>query len=691
MPTQDFLLEIGTEELPPKQLLILSQALARNLQQELNTHALPYTTVKSYATPRRLAVLIKNLVDTQNEQIIERRGPAFNLAFTAEGKPTTVAHKFAASCGIDAAQLEKYENDKGKWVIAKITKPGNATSTLLPQLVTNAVAKLLLAKTMHWGTNKIEFVRPVHWITMLYGETTITATILGIAASNLTYGHRFHHPQPITLANASDYEKILETQGYVIADFNQRKNIIRAKVIEIATPKGKALIDDALLEEVTGLVEWSEALFGTFDSAFLKLPREVLITSLEQQQRCFPIVDTSEKLCPYFITISNIHSKNPQQVIAGNNRVIKARLTDAEFFYRTDLGIPLDDYLNKLKTVVFQDKLGSLYDKSLRLMELSGLIATQLNFDPIATKRAAQLAKADLMSSMVGEFPELQGIMGYYYALAQHESEAVAAAIKEHYLPRFAGDTLPQTDIGAVLALVDRIDTLIGIFGINKIPTGEKDPLGLRRAALGIIRIILTKNFNLDLSNLLQIAQQNYQNTLDNPAATTQVLDFIYERLRNWYDEQKINLNTFNAVLARRPTNLNDFDRRIKALESFRLLPAAESLSAAHKRINNLLNKAQTEETLKFEPKLLQDPAEKELYLQLMQKSAIIKSCCENAAYPEALLALAELKPAVDKFFTEVMVMVDHRSLRDNRLALLMQLRELFNLVADFSLLYAVM
>lgn len=691
MPTQDFLLEIGTEELPPKQILILAQTLAHNLEQELNAHALTYDSTKSYATPRRLAVLVKNLADTQNEQTIERRGPSFKLAFTAEGKPTTAAYKFATSCNIDVTQLEQYENDKGKWVIAKIIKSGSATLILLPQLVINAIAKLSLAKTMRWGTGKIEFVRPVHWIAMLYGKTTVTATILGIVASNLTYGHRFHHPQPITLANAADYEKLLETQGYVIADFNQRKNIIRSKVIEIATLKGKALIDDALLEEVTGLVEWPEALLGEFDITFLQLPREVLITSLEQQQRCFPIVDASEKLCPYFVTISNIHSNNPQQVIAGNNRVIKARLTDAEFFYRTDLGILLDDYLNKLKTVVFQDKLGSVYDKSLRLMELSGAIATQLNLDPNATKRAAQLAKADLMSTMIGEFPELQGVMGYYYALAQHEAETVATAIKEHYLPRFAGDVLPQTDVGAILALADRIDTLVGIFGINKIPTGEKDPLGLRRAALGIIRIMLDKNLNLDLLQLLQIAQQNYAVALDNAAVTTQVLDFIFERLRNWYDEQHINLNTFNAVSARRPTNLTDFDQRVKALESFRLLPAAESLSAAHKRINNLLNKAQTEETLKFEPKFLQDPAEKELYLQLAQKSAIIKSCCGNTAYPEALLALAELRPAVDKFFTEVMVMVDHRSLRDNRLALLLQLRELFNLVADFSLLYALM
>lgn len=689
MPTQDFLLEIGTEELPPKQIASLAQNLAHNLQQELDTNALHYGEIKSYATPRRLAVLVEALANKQNEQIIERRGPAFKIAFTPEGIPTAAAHKFAASCGLEVTQLEKYETDKGKWLAAKIVKSGEATIKLLPQFAANAIAALALTKSMRWGTSDIAFIRPVHWVVLLYGAETIAATILGVTASNLTYGHRFLHPQPITLKNAADYEKSLETEGYVITDFNRRQEMIRIKIQETAGAKGQAVIDEGLLAEVTGLVEWPEALLGEYDSRFLQLPREVLITVLEQQQRCFPIVDPQNQLCHFFVALCNIRSLNPQQVIAGNNRVIKARLTDAEFFYRTDLAIPLDDYWTKLKTAVFQNDLGSLYDKSLRLMKLGVSIAERLNLDKSRTERAAQLAKADLMSTMVGEFPELQGIMGYHYALAQHESAVIANAIQEHYLPRSATDVLPHTAIGTAIALADRIDTLIGIFGINKLPTGEKDPLGLRRAALGIIRIMLDKNLALDLLELLQIAQHNYQVPLENTAAITQVLDFIFERLRNWYAEQHVNLNAFNAVLACRPTSLTNFDQRVKAIEYFRTLPAAESLSVAHKRINNLLNKVKAEETLKFEATLLQIPAEKELYLQLTQKSAIIKTFVEKTEYQKALTVLAELRPAVDAFFTAVMVMVDDQRLRNNRLALLMQLREIFSVVADISLLYA--
>lgn len=691
MPTQDFLFEIGTEELPSKQIALLAQSLARNLQQELDANGIHYGKIKFYATPRRLAVLVEALVDKQNEQIIERRGPTFKIAFNADGTPTATAHKFAASCGIDVTQLEKHETDKGKWVVAKIVKPGEATIKLLPQFVTNAIAALPLNKSMRWGVSDVAFIRPVHWVILLYGAETIAATILGITAANITYGHRFLHPQPITLTNALDYESLLETKGYVIADCNRRQEMIRTKIQEAASTKGQAIIDEELLAEVTGLVEWPEALLGEFDARFLQLPREVLTMVLEQQQRCFPIIDANDQLRPYFIALSNIQSRNPQHVIAGNNRVIRARLTDAEFFYRTDIAIPLDDYCNKLKMAVFQNGLGSLYDKSLRLMKLGSFIAARLHLDKARTERAAHLAKADLMSTMVGEFPELQGIMGYHYALAQHEAEAVAIAIKEHYLPRHAADNLPHTESGAALALADRIDTLVGIFGINKLPTGEKDPLGLRRAALGIIRIILDKNLELDLLELLQMAQSNYQVPLENTSAVTQILDFIFERLRNWYSEHSVNLNAFNAVLACRPTSLSNFDQRVKAIEYFRTLPAAESLSIAHKRINNILNKVKTEGTLKFDEALLQMPAEKDLYLQLTQKSAIIKALVEQTEYQQALTVLAELRPAVDKFFTDVMVMVEDQRLRDNRLALLMQLRAIFSVVADISLLYALM
>ena len=691
MSTSDFLLEIGTEELPPKQIQTIAAALAQSLSKEFSANALNYVGIKSYATPRRVAVLVTALANTQAGQIVERRGPALRLAFTAEGTPTEVARKFALSCGIDVSQLTIQENDKGKWVVAKIIKSQEATSILLPRLVTNAIATIPLAKSMRWGDSNIEFVRPVHWVTMLYGTAAIVTTILGVTTSNLTYGHRFHHPEAIALTNAADYETILETKGYVIADFERRKEIIRAKTTEAAATIGEAVIHSALLEEVTGLIEWPEVLLGKFDSNFLQLPHEVLITVLEQQQRCFPVVNLQGELSHYFIAISNIHSKRPEQVIAGNERVIKARLTDADFFYRSNNETLLSDYLPKLKVVIFQDKLGTLSDKTLRLVELSQYLAAQLNLDQAVIMRAAQLSKTDLMTPMVGEFPELQGIIGYYYALAQQEEVSVAIALKEHYLPRFADDELPATTIGAALALADRADTLVGMFGINKLPTGEKDPLGLRRAALGIIRIILVKNLSLDLLPFLQMAQKNYRATLENTAAATQVLDFIFERLRNWYGEHKINLNTFNAVLACRPTNLIDFDQRIRALEYFRTLPAAESLSSAHKRINNILNKVASRETLKFDAKLLQTPAEKELYAQLTQKAVMMQSLCASASYQEALTVLADLKSAIDNFFNTVMVMVDNPQLRENRLALLSQLHELFRMVADLSLLYAVM
>jgi len=687
MQTQDFLFEIGTEELPAKQITPLSSALAQNFKQQLDQEKLSYEAITPYATPRRLAILVRNLATEKASQTIEHRGPTCEIAFNQDGTLTAAAQKFAANLGIPINELQTIETPKGKRLIATTLSPKISTLDLLPQIAEQAVSHLPLPKIMRWGNNSIEFTRPVHWLTMIYGTTTVNTSILGLMATNQTYGHRFHHPKAIALPDAAAYEYLLNTQGYVIADFAKRKNAVHTKINAIAAIKGHVIIDEELLEEVTGLVEWPEALLGQFDLRFLNLPDEVLLMAISHQQRCFPILDNRQKLLPYFIVVSNIQSKNPQQVITGNERVIKARLTDAEFFYNTDLKIPLTDHLQRLPTVIFQTKLGSLYDKTTRLIAISKYLAIRLASDATLSARAAQLAKTDLMTAMVGEFPELQGIMGYYYAAKQNEPLPVAIALKEQYLPRFAKDYLPQTDLGAILAIADRLDTLVGLFGINKIPTSEKDPLGVRRVAVGVIRIILNSKLNLDLPYLLELVKQQYANKLENTAVVSQVLDFIFERLRYFYSEQNVNLNSFNAVYACRPVNLTDFDKRLRAIEDFRTSPAAEALSTAHKRINNILKKNHYEVGVNFNPNLAKKSAEKNLYLQLTKKSEIIFNLCTNSSYKEALSILAELKPSVDSFFDEVMVVVDDTEIRANRLALLAQLHKLLSAIADISLL----
>lgn len=687
MHKQDFLLEIGCEELPPGGLKFLSQSLLQNMQQQLQKADLTYAHIQSFATPRRLALLVTDLIEQQPPRIIERLGPSAKVAFDKSGTPTIACLGFARSCGVTTDQLQIKKTDNGEFVFCRIEQPGKVTTNLLAEIVQTALKQLPIAKPMRWGKHPIEFVRPVHWVIMMYGKEVIPATILGKQTSAETRGHRFHRNKPFSITQARDYAQLLMSHGMVLVDFNKRREKIRQLIEKAAHPMGQVIIDEDLLDEVTAMVEWPVALRGQFKKEFLDLPAEVLITSMKVHQRCFPLKDNDGNLLPYFILVSNIESRDPQQVIAGNERVINARLSDASFFYDNDLNISLESRFEKLNGVVFQQQLGTLADKSERIVKLTTLIATSLNEKTETAKRAAQLAKCDLVSEMVYEFPALQGIMGYYYALHDKESPAVATAIKEHYQPRFARDELPSSLVGCFIALADRIDTIVGIFGINKAPTGDKDPFGLRRAALGILRIMIEKGLSLDLSPLLKQAQKNYGDRLVNKEVVEQAQEFIFERLRAFYQEQGIATNVFTAVLANHPSQPLDFDRRMKAVQYFQSLPEAEALAVANKRVSNILKKLDKQPTKEVDSALFDSDAERNLAHLLSSQTKSATQLYEKADYTKALSGLATLKEPIDRFFNEVMVMVEDKKIRNNRLALLASLRHLFTQVADISLL----
>jgi len=684
--TADFLIEIGTEELPAKSSQELVANFAFNIEKGLQNAGLVYSQALAYVGTRRLAVLIKDLANKQEDQVIEKRGPALSASFNDDGSPTQACLGFASSCGIGIAELEKYKTSAGAWVLCRKKQIGERTVSLMPSIIEEAISNLQFAKGMRWGSKDIVFVRPVRWVVMLYGEELIRAHILGVATDRITWGHRFHCPNPITLTNATEYVSALATKGHVLVDFEHRKEMIRDQLADLTKTCGALIIDDDLLNEVTGMVEWPVALLCSFSEKFLNIPAEALMAVMRNHQRCFYSVEEKGKLLPYFVTISNIESKKPERVIRGNERVMHARLSDIEFFYRADLQHPLDDYVERLHDVLYRSELGTLRDKVSRLVHLTAFIAEKIGADVVAAKRAAFLAKADLMTEVVNELPELQGIMGYYYALQQKESEVVAMAIREHYLPRYSGDTLPGNIVAVAVALADRIDSLVGIFGIDQIPSGDKDPFGLRRAALAIIKIILEMKLPLDLKELLEVAKNSYPNEFKKNLVP-QILDFIFERLRSWYLEQGVAANAFHAVLARSPVSLLDFQRRLEAIESFQKLPQATSLIAAHKRVNNIIKKAGLITQTDFITDLLEDDAEKELAAEINMAEQIIQPLFAEGFYSEALKILAELKTSIDRFFDGVMVMVTDEKLRNNRLALLVRLRDLFSYVADISLL----
>ena len=707
---RDFLVEIGTEELPPKALRQLEQAFAGDLTAGLAKASLKHGEVRSFATPRRLAVLIRRVAAHQPDQKIERRGPPVNAAFDAEGLPTRAAQAFAASCKAPVEDLQRREEGKGTFLYYVGVRPGAPATELLPALVQSALEALPIPRRMRWGAGEAQFVRPVHWIAMLFGREVVPATLLDTPSDRLTRGHRFHAPKPLRLSSPSGYERALQERGYVIADFQARRSLVRERAAAVAAGLGgQALMGDALLDEVTALVEWPVPLAGRFDERFLSLPREVLISTLEDHQRYFPVVSDDGRLLPCFIAVANIESRDPAKVVEGNQRVVRPRLADAAFFWEQDRKAPLAAHIPALAKVTFQAKLGSLGDKARRVGLLAIDIAAGDESSEAARSnrvtyagRAAELCKCDLLTAMVGEFPELQGIMGTYYALADGEAPEVATAIREHYQPRSAGDALPATASGTTLALADKLDTLAGIFAIGEKPTGTKDPFGLRRAAIGVVRILIEKRLELDVAQLLDRAVRLVRADIEKTAAAAgkeaapasgnvaaEVYDYVLERLRAYYLENTggapVTTEMFDAVLAARPVSPLDFDARLRALSAFLALPEAASLTAANKRVANILRKAGESTPAAVDAGALQAAAERQLFEALRERRDGVAAATGRKDYASSLTLLAQLRPAVDAFFDQVMVMDENPKLRANRLALLTQMRELFAGIADLS------
>lgn len=686
----DLLIEIGTEELPPKALKTLSNAFTHSITSQLGAQALTFSNVKSFATPRRLAVLLSDLAETSPDKALEIWGPPVKVAFDDAGKATNAALAFAKKNNINADDLSQHVDNDGKQdkLCYRSIAKGIATKDLIAGIIDTALQSLPIAKRMRWGSSRTEFVRPIQWVTIVFGNEAIKETIFELSSSNLSRGHRFHCNSELCITSASNYESILREQGKVIADYDLRQEMIRDQITAIGTKLGgQTVISDDLLDEVSSLVEWPVALAGSFEERFLKVPAEALISSMKEHQKYFHVVDSNNKLMPYFITVSNIESKNPQKVIDGNERVIRPRLSDAAFFYETDCKTSLEQRREKLRAIVFQDKLGTIYDKTCRVSSLSADIAALLNTDKSSAQRAAELCKSDLVTEMVLEFDDMQGLAGYYYAQNDGEENDVALAMNEQYMPRFAGDNLPETVTGTILALADRLDTITGIFGIGQIPTGSKDPFALRRASLGILRIIVEKNLTLDLKTLVNLAIEKHDKFAGDTKLSATVVNYILDRLRAGYEDQGISAEVFLSVSAKQLSAPLDIDHRIKAVQAFNQLPEAAALAAANKRVSNILAKIEEQIADEVNSCLLQEPAEITLAQQLSLQKTKIAPLFAVADYEGGLKSLASLQTAVDDFFDQVMVNSEDDALRRNRLSLLKQLQSLFLEVADISLL----
>lgn len=684
MAAKHLLFELGSEELPPKTLVKLSQALLDGVLQGLSAAELTFTGCKAYATPRRLAVFIENLSTQQPDKIVEKRGPAIQAAFAPDGRPSKAAEGFAASCGTTFDQLERLKTDKGEWLIYKQAVKGQPTEQLIPDIIRQSISALPIAKRMRWGSFTTEFVRPVHWAVLLYGNSAIECEILGLTTGSTTLGHRFHAPQTITINSPENYADTLYQQGKVIVDVDQRKAIIKDKAQQAAAAVcGTAHIEDDLLEEIAALNEWPVPVTGTFDTRFLELPAEVLITTMQTNQKYFPVKNARGALLPYFITFSNIESTRPESIKQGNERVITPRLTDAEFFWKQDRKKSLADRVESLGNIIFQEKLGTLADKTQRVVTLAELIASNLGANVDWAKRAAYLTKADLMTDMVGEFGNLQGIMGRYYALADNEPKEVAEAIEQHYFPKQSGSPTPSTQTGQIVALADKIDTLAGIFSAGLIPTGDKDPYALRRAALGALRVIIENGLSIDIVTLVDVSLALYAHTFDRDETRKLVIDFIFDRLRGYCLDRGVASDEFEAVIAVNPTQPLDFMKRLQAVKAFRQLPEAESLAAANKRIRNILKKSDTEPAAQVGE--LVEAEERHLFDTAKQSAIDIQPFLDKKDYQSALSRLALTEPAVNAFFDKVMVMSDDLDLRVRRLALLTMLSDQFLQIADIS------
>lgn len=690
MTKKDFLVEIGTGELPPKALRQLSETFAASVRGALESAGLHFEAMQAFASPRRLAIRVSALDETQPDKAVERTGPAVAAAFDKEGNPTPAATGFARSCGVELAALEHAEQGGVLKLVYRSVSKGSATSALIPDIISRALASLPIPKKMRWGSSREEFVRPVHWVIMLFGTQVLPARILGIDAGDSTRGHRFMSGETLRIDHPAQYEAVLE-KAFVLVNYEVRKQKVRQLVLEQAAQlNASVIIEDDLLEEVTSLVEWPVALTGKFDEHFLSVPREALISSLKAHQKCFYLLNSQGEMLPNFITVSNLISKDPAQVIAGNERVIRPRLSDAKFFYDTDRKQSLASRQEMLKNIVFQQSLGTVYEKSVRVSKLAAFIAQELSAEVAWCERAALLSKCDLVTNLVSEFAELQGIAGYYYATHDGEPKEVAQALNEQYMPRFSGDQLPASPTGCVLALADKLDTIVGLFAIGQPPTGSKDPFALRRAALGVLRIIVEKELDLDLLRSVQNACENYAAMTVPAGLDQQVFDFLLERFRAWYQAEGISAEVFQSVYHLKPSKPLDFNLRVQAVHRFSQLPEAQSLASANKRVSNILLKelaGQSGEAAN--PALFQEPAERTLAQTLTQCRLVAEPLFNVREYSQGLAALATSKQAIDDFFDQVLVMDEDLSLRRNRINLLNELRTLFLQVADISYLHS--
>ncbi|GGI89396.1 glycine--tRNA ligase beta subunit [Shewanella hanedai] len=688
MKFENLLIEVGTEELPPKALRKLAESFVSNFTDELNKAELSFESAVWHAAPRRLAFTINQLVLAQADKVVEKRGPAIAQAFDAEGNPTKAAMGWARGNGITVEQAERLKTDKGEWLLHQAKVVGVETKSLISDMAQRALDKLPISKPMRWGSNKTQFIRPVHTVTMLLGSEIVEGELLGIKSARVIRGHRFMGKKSFELDHADNYLSALKEQGMVLADYEVRKAIIKADA-EAAAAKigGVADLEDALLEEVTSLVEWPVVLTANFEEKFLDVPAEALVYTMKGDQKYFPVFDKEGQLLPHFIFVTNIESKDPQVIISGNEKVVRPRLADAEFFFETDKKESLESRLASLETVVFQKQLGTIKQRVERISELAGYIATSIDANAEEASRAGLLSKSDLMTNMVMEFTDLQGTMGMHYARLNGETEAVAVALEEQYKPKFSGDTVPTAPISICVALAEKLDTLVGIFGIGQAPKGAADPFALRRAAIGVLRICLENNLPLDLVDLIAKAQALHGSNLTNDKTAEQVLEFFMARFRAWYQDQGVSVDVILAVLARNPTAPADFDSRIKAVAHFRTLEQASALAAANKRVSNILAKVEGELATDISAELLVEGAEKALAAKLNELQPQLAPLFAAANYQEALVLLAGLRESVDTFFEDVMVMADDEALKNNRLALLSSLREQFLHVADISLL----
>jgi len=690
------LIEIGTEELPPLALRRLSETLGKEIRTNLDTVHLDYGEVSCFATPRRLAVLIADVQTEQAEREQIRRGPALKAAFDSEGNPTKAALGFARSCGISVEELEQDTGAEGGRLLFRKTEPGQPTTSLLSAIVSEALPRLPVPKRMRWADLAVEFARPVHWVVLLFGEETITTELMGVTSDRITHGHRFHCPTPLVIPDPTDYVRLLREEGHVLVDFDLRKDMIREQVQKAAQELGgQAIVSDELLEEVTALVEWPVAIAGSFDEEFLELPDKVLMGTMSGHQRYFPVQDQQGNLMPHFITVSNIESRNPDVVRSGNERVIRPRLADAAFFFDADLRHPLADHLEGLRSVVFQKKLGSLFDKSQRVSRLAQRIAETIanslgdatDKEVAQATRAGLLCKCDLLTQVVGELPELQGYLGRVYGERTGEEAEIAQALEEVYWPRFAGDRIPTSRIGQAVAIADKLDSLVGIFGIGQIPKGDRDPFALRRAALGTLRILIEGKLDLSLPQLLNLATEGYGTLFNAEEVTPKVLGFMIERLRGYFAEQGIAHDVFTAVAARNPDRPLDFTKRVHAVAAFQKLPEAMSLAAANKRIQNILRQADFAISDQVKGSLLEEEAERDLAARVADLAPEVRQLLFQGDYTAAMRQLAGLRDSVDGFFDAVLVMAEDQQVKNNRFALLQSIHDLFSETADISCL----